>query len=235
MIIKLIAHSGFYVELERVAFLIDYWKGELPRFTGDKGLMVLASHAHPDHFNPGVLSLPGTGPETVYVFSEDIRKSVPVRRTDERIHFMRSREDRNFRCGKAEVRVRTLRSTDQGVAFLWEAEGRLFYHAGDLNWWAWDDDTPAESESMRDRYQTEIDYLASLLDGRRLEAAFLPLDPRLEEGKFLGFDYFARHIDACRYYPMHFWETKNIGIIRQLKEQKFAALYRDKVKEYTFS
>ena len=33
--------------------------------------------------------------------------------------------------------IRALPSTDEGVAFDIDYQGRRIYHAGDLNWWAW--------------------------------------------------------------------------------------------------
>ena len=37
-----------------------------------------------------------------------------------------------------DMEIRTLRSTDAGVAFLIHAEDKYIYHAGDLNLWKWD-------------------------------------------------------------------------------------------------
>ena len=34
--------------------------------------------------------------------------------------------------------IRTLRSTDEGVAFVVHYAGKTIYHAGDLNWWHWE-------------------------------------------------------------------------------------------------
>ena len=39
------------------------------------------------------------------------------------------------------MKIKTLESSDIGVAFLIEIEGKVIYHAGDLNWWHWDGDT----------------------------------------------------------------------------------------------
>ena len=36
------------------------------------------------------------------------------------------------------LKIRTLKSTDLGVAFMVETEGRRIYHAGDLNRWQWE-------------------------------------------------------------------------------------------------
>ena len=40
-----------------------------------------------------------------------------------------------------DIRIRTLRSTDEGVAFLVSVEGKMIYHAGDLNDWYWKEES----------------------------------------------------------------------------------------------
>ena len=35
------------------------------------------------------------------------------------------------------VAIETLKSTDEGVAYIVHSDGITIYHAGDLNWWHW--------------------------------------------------------------------------------------------------
>ena len=49
MRVTFLAHSGFFVELEGVCLLFDWWKGALPPLPPEKPLLVLASHRHEDH------------------------------------------------------------------------------------------------------------------------------------------------------------------------------------------
>ena len=79
-----IYHSGFVVEAEGFSILIDYFKdtnpdpakgfvrGELLKRPGT--LYVLASHFHPDHFNPDVLKWKEEKDDIKYIFSKDILK-----------------------------------------------------------------------------------------------------------------------------------------------------------------
>ena len=75
------------------------------------------------------------------------------------------------------IRVQTLTSTDEGVAFFIECEGKSIYHAGDLNWWTWKGETKEEFLEMKKRFQGEIQKIK----GKYFDLAFLPLDPRQEE------------------------------------------------------
>ncbi len=74
--------------------------------------------------------------------------------------------------------IQTLKSTDAGVAFVVQTEDVHLYHAGDLNWWAWPDDTPEEAAGMKQAYWAQLDKLR----GQHFDLAFVPLDPRLENG-----------------------------------------------------
>ena len=75
MRIRLIGHSGFYVELEEMNLLFDYYRGELPAPDTDKPLFVFVSHAHPDHFQKSIFSLAERADNVVYFLSDDIRRS----------------------------------------------------------------------------------------------------------------------------------------------------------------
>ena len=57
-----IYHSGFIIESKEFAILIDYYR-DTPEFYVHRHflkrpgrLYILSSHAHPDHFNPEILS-----------------------------------------------------------------------------------------------------------------------------------------------------------------------------------
>ena len=48
--------------------------------------------------------------------------------------------------------IASLKSTDEGVAFVVWAEGHSIYHAGDLNWWHWEGEPFPFNENMVTRY-----------------------------------------------------------------------------------
>ena len=75
MKIRFIGHSGFYVELEEMNLLFDYYRGELPEIDRSKPLFVFVSHAHPDHFQRDIFSLAEKADNVVYFLSDDIRRS----------------------------------------------------------------------------------------------------------------------------------------------------------------
>ena len=120
-------------------------------------------------------------------------------------------------------RIRTLRSTDEGVAFLLKYRGRTIYHAGDLNWWHWEEETEGYNTAMRRAYQSEINKL----QGEKIDLAFVPVDPRLGEQYCWGLDCFMKRTDTKRVFPMHFWD--NYAVFDRLALEKCAQDYEDRI------
>ena len=221
MKVTYIGHSGFSVELESHILLFDYYEGAMPEFDPAKKLLVFASHSHPDHFNREILKLEEMYPDVEYIFPKDIGIAKKEQRISE--HFMRKRDEITV----GDTKVRSLRSTDEGVAFLIKCEDRTIYHAGDLNWWHWEEETEAYNNSMRVDYQKEIDKLKDI----SIDVAFVPLDPRQEEQYYWGMDYFMKHTDTGCVFPMHMWEQYEE--YDRLMENPEADSYKERVMKIT--
>lgn len=203
MKVTFILHSCYHVELENCCLLFDYYEGQVPE--SGKPLYVFASHSHGDHFSPAVFSLAKEGRQVHYLLSDDIfARRVPEEQRD-RVTFVSPRGF--YECDG--LRVATLRSTDMGVAFLVECEGKLLYHAGDLNCWVWDGAPRYQNDQMTALYQQEL----TALSGLELDAAFVPLDPRQEADFDLGMRYFFEAVGpehVKHVFPMHMWGDHSV-------------------------
>lgn len=235
MKITYINHSCFLVEMDKLLLLFDYYSaglagdGPVPGIPPlpDKKLYVFVSHKHHDHFDLKVFGLEELHPDTEYILSKDtkmserymVKQGVPESAWN-KIHYIGKNEHCEAFPGLV---ITTLTSTDEGVAFLVEAESRILYHAGDLNWWTWIGETEEEYIDMERRFKQEIKKLA----GIPIDAAFLPLDPRQEERFCWGFDYFMRHTDTKLAWPMHFWGDSSV--IERLKKMEVSEEYRDRI------
>lgn len=218
MKITYLGHSGFLVETERHYLLFDYYTGKLPVFLPEKKLTVFVSHSHQDHFNKAVFDLQEIyqkGPEHItYVLSKDIRKKQTEGLLQEENELMFVRAHESYPLYGGELLVETLRSTDVGVAYIVSCkedlengtDGFCIYHAGDLNLWKWEGESKAYLNNMEANYRREME----LLRGRRFDAAFVPLDPRLEGSAFGGLDIFLEAAQADCIFPMHFWKQPEI-------------------------
>ncbi len=228
MKITFLYHSAFLAELETCVLLFDWHGGKKPDIPPDKPLYVFSSHHHGDHYSPEIFSVFGME-NTWYILGSCIRLSA------RRKAALGIDDTRVFRLGGGRdlalngLRITTLTSTDAGVAFLVEAEGKTLYHAGDLHWWHWEGEPGTWNRDMERDFKREI---AKLKD-RPIDAAFLVLDPRQEKDYWLGFDWVMRTLTVRHAFPMHSWEDFDIG--RRLKSDPRSLPYRDRVQEIRYN
>ena len=203
--------------------IFDYYRGELPAGTSDRKLYVFSSHAHYDHFQKKIFTW-SRDRDVTYILSKDIRKNAAAKNAPgEGVYYLAPRQELTLDG----LSVRTLRSTDAGVAFLVETEGKTIYHAGDLNWWHWEEESRVYNEMMKRNYRYEI----GKIEGQAIDVAFVPLDPRQEEQYYWGMDYFMKHTDTKVVFPMLMWGHYEVW--ERLMENPEASSYRDKVMRIT--
>lgn len=224
MKITYIHHSSFAVELDSAILLFDYYKGRIPAFDKSKPIFVFASHNHYDHFNNDVFQLSDLYTKVTYILSDDITPTNEY--SDKNIIYVKANQTLTLPVSDSEsIYCETFKSTDEGVAFLLTIGDKVIYHAGDLHWWAWEEDTKEDALAMELAFKKEVDRL----EGKHIDVAFLPLDGRLNKNYSLGFDYFMKHTNTEYAYPMHFW--KDYSIIGTFKESNEAKTYKDKIMD----
>lgn len=220
-IVTYIEHSCFLVETAECYLLFDYYGGEvpLPALDPAKPLLLFNSHAHHDHFSKEIFSLRDRYPRALFVLSADIPVPTAVQ------PFtcpMLPHEHRLLQLagGRGTVSIDTLRSNDEGVAFIIRIGELCIYHAGDLNNWWWDGDV--EDQKLADIYHEELEHIR----GRHFTAAFIPLDPRLK-GWWKGIEDFMHYADADAIFPMHNFGEK--GLPKKFLALDCAADYKNRV------
>ena len=219
MKVTFLAHSGFLVEWERFYTLFDFYRGELPPLDANKPLLVFVSHSHEDHFDPRIFRI--EHPEVRYYLSRDIRLTERRRRAlgvsdalFERTTLLRPDELFVTEAAGEPMTIRTIKSTDTGDAFLLSCEGKLVYHAGDNNWWHWESEGAPYCREMEQLYRRSIEKLAQDVRDEAedngvaavLEAAMVPMDPRLEDAFGLGAEHLMREVAVKKLFPMHLWD-----------------------------
>ncbi|SHI11098.1 L-ascorbate metabolism protein UlaG, beta-lactamase superfamily [Sporobacter termitidis DSM 10068] len=224
-------HSGFAVKIGGRFLIFDYYNttasGRLrgleggvvdPKELAGSRVTVFASHVHADHYVPSVLKWAREVPDIRYVLSFDIDASGAP-------GVVKAYPGQTY--GVDGMTVRTLRSTDEGVAFIVEAEGIKIYHAGDLNWWHWEGEPDEENAAMGAAYKKEIDKLR----GETFDLAFVPVDPRLGNEYLWGLDYFMKTVGATAVFPMHFGDDHSI--FDRLDRDPAAKDYRNRLVRIT--
>jgi len=193
-------HSTFLLEAEHALLLFDYTGGPLELPDEKKCLLVFASHRHGDHFNEAIFSLAQRqGGPTVFILSSDIATHLVPHHVQ--VRWMGPYEEISIH----DVAVRTLASTDEGVAFVIQAEGRTIYYAGDLNHWHWEGESEAYNQQMKRDYHAELKLLPTKLD-----IAFVPVDPRLGPFYSLGAKDLVERVKVKTLIPMHFWKDSSV-------------------------
>lgn len=222
-------HSGFAVETPRHFLIFDYYidrpEGEArslaagvvePAEIADRDVIVFVSHRHSDHYNPVIFRWREKIAKIRYVLPPDIRppQGVPG--------VLATRAGQRYDAG--DFAVRTLLSTDEGVAYAVEIDGLRIFHAGDLNWWHWEGEPDEDNRKMGEDFRREIGRIA----GTRFDLGFFPLDPRLENQYAWGFDYFMRQTRTAMAFPMHF--GTETGVCARLLADPVSRPYRERVQ-----
>lgn len=238
MNITYIGHSGFLIEWDTCYWLFDYFKGEIPIMDVNKKIFVFVSHSHKDHFNPEVFELNECYPNIQYILSSDIKlnkmnkdATLLNQFTDERLvsnKLFMVKPSQNYELEDSnhdKIMLKTLKSTDCGVAFLLQYQGKTIYHAGDLNLWVWKEETKQYNNNMTAMFHREM----SILQGLTIDVAFAPLDPRQEEFYNLGLEGLIQTAKVSYVFPMHFWDQPEI--IERFKQERSIADNQTKIMD----
>lgn len=238
-----IGHSGFAVELREngevhAILIFDYYQGELPELPKKVPVYIFSSHRHQDHFQFQIFSWYKRFAQVHYILSKDIGKKYKKKYMMEKrglteemydaIHFLQEGEhweDEN-------ISVDALPSTDIGVSFLVSDKRtrKQVFHAGDLNWWAWEGETESQAGKMERDFQEALQKIKGKIQGEELDLVFFPLDGRLEKNYYLGFHTFAQEIPLKFIYPMHCFG--DLSVIDRLKGDPISEGYRNKICIY---
>ncbi|MDL2302420.1 MBL fold metallo-hydrolase [Lachnospiraceae bacterium OttesenSCG-928-D06] len=212
-----IEHSGFLVETKSKYLLFDYYKGNIPQMEVNKPLYVFASHVHGDHFVTKIFDFLESNQKVHYLLSYDI-KMKPGNMTKWKLSQEALTYITSIKACETylidDIKVESLKSTDAGVAFLIRTDGMTIYHAGDLNWWYWEEESKEWKNNMEANFKREINKMKD----RTIDIAFMLLDSRQEEYNYLGMEYLLQKADVKYIFPMHMWG--DYSGIQRFKEEK---------------
>lgn len=197
-------HSGFSVKIGSTLLIFDYYPGDAAS-AGDPGVLgsadlrrytlvvVFVSHAHADHFDKRIYDWNDGSGRVRYVLGYD----VPLGNEGHRMHAGDTYSIKG-------VSVEAFDSTDEGVSFLVQVSGYSIFHAGDLNLWHW-----REESSLHDIELAEAAFHRAVkpLEGRDIDVAFFPVDPRQGTLYDAGGTYFVMAVKPRVMIPMH-WQGR---------------------------
>lgn len=202
-------HSGFSVSHEDTLLVFDYWRGEEGELTAElqlseeelrtyRQVFVFISHEHVDHMDPVVFTWRNLG-HVQYIVSSDMPVGTRGKRMAPGDELQLSES----------VSVKAFDSTDLGVSFLTVFDGVRFFHAGDLNFWHWrDESTKQEVEEAEEEYRNALDRIR----GESVDVAFFPVDPRQGSMFEAGADSFILSIKPRLLIPMHYFHRADVAM-----------------------
>lgn len=217
--------SGFFLEFQSATLIFDWVEGELPTVRTDKPLYVFISHIHADHFKQDIFSLIQKYPKTEFFLGYNRQMpeiNAMLDKLPEATKNALSCFDgiQKLYSDDGKVMIKTLKSTDLGVAFLVEIEGKRIFHAGDLflmqtqtrDMYVALSSTalmsghvmPSYTEYLKEAEQEFIQFTEPLR-GMHIDYGMLPLDPRFPN---IGYATVKRYLEIATFdtwSPMHLW------------------------------
>ena len=202
-------HSGFSVACGDSILIFDYWRGEAEELPEEVRLtpeilasyahvFVFVSHDHPDHLDPVIFSWKDV-PGIQYVVSSDMPVGTRGRRM----------APGDTLALSDDTEVTAFDSTDLGVSFLVSFRGLQVFHAGDLNFWHWRDES-----TMKEIEEADEEFRKALrpLSGRPVDLAFFPVDPRQGNMFEAGANTFILSVKPRILIPMHYFHRSEVAM-----------------------
>jgi L-ascorbate metabolism protein UlaG (beta-lactamase superfamily) len=226
-------HSGTVVKYNNKLYIFDYYKDELDSESEqddnlsslEKGIIrrdsfedieetiIFVSLDHHDHYNKVIFDWEDYCHNCTYILADQVNLEAELSSKD---NLYQIEADQELRL--EDLTVKTYGSTDEGVSFLVKADGLNIFHAGDLNWWKWKKFSHRVQKREERGFKREIDKII----GEKIDIAFVPVDPRLEEYYYLAGEYFIEQIKPGIFIPIHF--SSNFKIIKKFKSKMAADL-----------
>ena len=202
-------HSGFSVASRHTLAVFDYWRGERGELAPDKqitpkqlkrydNVFVFISHEHIDHLDPVVFTWNEHG-NVSYIVSSDM----PVGTRGKR---MAPGDTLKL---SDELSVTAFDSTDLGVSFLADFCGIRVFHAGDLNFWHW-----REESTMQEIEEADAEFRKAVqpISKEKIDVAFFPVDPRQGTMYEAGANYFILAAKPRILIPMHYFHRADTAV-----------------------
>lgn len=201
MEINYLLNSGFMIRDGKILLVFDAYDDPagVVNAAYDAGdfekLYIFVTHAHFDHFSTRIRAY--VGKLTRYIFSSDIKHTKRVKIFPKsKITYMKRHSD----WSDGVINVHSYDSTDVGISYWVELpSGATIYHAGDFNWWHWQDDTPENIDLADKTFKRQVKRMV----GMEADVALFPIDGRLGSSQEMGAIDFVSKTKIKGFVAMH--------------------------------
>ena len=201
-------HSGVALKIAGKLLIFDYYNDQAAEkernleqgvishelLEAEDEIFVFVTHNHHDHFNRVIFDWEEYNVDINYILSADV--NISASQEKDNYYIIDKYEELEIN----DLAVETYGTTDQGLSYYVEVNGLNIFHAGDLNWWHWKKFSAAERKREEDDFKAEVERFKD----KKLDIAFVPVDPRLEEHYYLAGEYFAKIVAPKLLVPIHF-------------------------------
>jgi L-ascorbate metabolism protein UlaG (beta-lactamase superfamily) len=204
MNIRYLGNSGFEMLVGNELLIIDCYQNEpISDLRGFEKVIVMATHAHRDHFSLRIFDWLKKNPNIEYVLSSDIDE-ISRGRIPAMAHVNYISPGQKLVTSGAQIHA--FGSTDAGCSFAIWWYDYLMFHAGDLNLWDWKNEAePVFVREAEEAFAAVLSKISVCIS--EPDVAFFPVDPRMEIDYYRGCVQFAEAVRPKVLVPMHFGRT----------------------------
>lgn len=206
MKITCIGHSGFAIECDNATLVFDYYTDEhgvLPAILERASrIYVFVSHSHRDHLNHDIFKWQSQYRIERYVVANECRRKLSRALCLDDFPFTFMHHDEDYCDGF--IKVHAFNSTDVGVCFMADIDGKRIFHAGDYNCWHFE-----QEQGEKDVKKAVGDFMVIL---RAIEAytshvdlAMFPVIPNIGGDFAMGARLYLEAVSTAHFIPMHTW------------------------------
>ena len=207
MRVTCIGHSGFAVECDGATLVFDYYTDEhgvLPAILERASkVYVFVSHSHRDHLNYDIFQWQEQYRIERYVIANECRRKLGRSLDLAAYSFTFLHHDEDFDDGH--IHVHAFNSTDVGVCFMVDVDGRRIFHAGDYNCWHFEQE---QGEQGKKKALGDFNVILRAITQyatRPVDLAMYPVIPNIGGDFALGARLYLEAVPTRHFIPMHTW------------------------------
>lgn len=207
MKITTIGHSGMAVESDdgAITLVFDFYTDHAHVLEAilarARALYVFVSHSHRDHLCHDIFDWHEKYPVVQYVIANECRRKLKRAIDLDVLPVTFLHHDEDWADGH--IAVHAFNSTDVGVSFVVDVEGKRVFHAGDYTCWLTDEMTEAERRKTRGDFHVILQAITAYT--RHIDVAMMPVVPNLGGDFAYGNREFLKAVQCDLFIPMHMW------------------------------
>ncbi|MBO7608715.1 MAG: MBL fold metallo-hydrolase [Muribaculaceae bacterium] len=207
MKITCIGHSGFAIESDdkSVTLIFDYYTDNAhvlePILQRAQNIYVFVSHSHRDHLSYDIFDWQHHYPIARYIIANECRRKLKrsINLDNMPVTFLHHDED----WQDERIHVHAFNSTDAGVCFMVDIDGKRIFHAGDFTCWDMAENDEAASRKAKGDFEVILSAIAQHTSA--IDVVMMPVVPNIGGDFAYGARRLLNTVNCDLFIPMHTW------------------------------